>query len=73
MEICNSYHGMKEKQKKNSPTKLKQMQIKLNIFDRQQDNDSSKSKKMIVYFGHYNWNLVLNIMVGLRKSIKALY
>ena len=52
MEICNSYHGMKEKQKKNSPTKLKQMQIKLNIFDRQQHNDSSKSKKMIVYFGH---------------------
>jgi acetone carboxylase gamma subunit len=28
---------------------------------------------MTVYFGHENWNLVLNIMVGLRQSIKALY
>lgn len=28
---------------------------------------------MKVYFGHENWNVVLNIMVGLRKSIKSLY
>ena len=78
MQICNSYHDLKEKQKKNSPTKLKQMQIKLNLFNKQQDKDKNEigeknKKKMMVYFGHENWNLVLNIMVGLRKSIKALY
>jgi 1-phosphatidylinositol-4-phosphate 5-kinase len=28
---------------------------------------------MTVYFGHENWNVVLNIMVGLRKSLKSLY
>lgn len=26
-----------------------------------------------VYFGQHSWNLVLNLMIGLRKSIKALH
>ena len=26
-----------------------------------------------MYFGHENWNLVLNMMVGIRKAIKNLH
>lgn len=26
-----------------------------------------------MYFGHHSWNLVLNLMIGLRKSIKSLH
>jgi 1-phosphatidylinositol-4-phosphate 5-kinase len=25
-----------------------------------------------VYFGHENWNLILNMMIGMRKAIKSL-
>lgn len=76
MELCQHYRTYTQKQRRFSPTKLKQMEAKLKLFD---IDDSKKNKqpqpaeKMTVYFGHENWNLVLNIMVGLRQSIKALY
>lgn len=76
MELCQHYRAYTQKQRRFSPTKLKQMEAKLKLFD---IDDSKKNKqpqpaqKMTVYFGHENWNLVLNIMVGLRQSIKALY
>lgn len=76
MELCQHYRAHAQRQRRFSPTKLKQMQAKLKLFD---IDDSKRSRpqqpaqKMTVYFGHENWNLVLNIMVGLRQSIKALY
>lgn len=74
MELCHTHRTYQQRQKKFSPTKLKQMQVKLNLFDKQvQPDRPAEKQKMTVYFGHENWNLVLNIMVGLRKSIKALY
>ena len=49
--------------------------MKYNIVDKELrwENDKKDNKKMTVYFGHENWNIVLNIMVGLRKSVKSLY
>lgn len=38
MELCQHYREFKEKQKKDSPTKLKQMQVKLNLFDKQAES-----------------------------------
>lgn len=32
-----------------------------------------QKKNMSVYFGHENWNLVLNMMIGVRTSIKSIY
>jgi hypothetical protein len=37
------------------------------------EEKKKKKKNVTVYFGHENWNLVLNLMVGLRKSIKSLF
>lgn len=31
------------------------------------------SRPRSVYFGHQSWNLVLNLMIGLRRSIKSLH
>ena len=47
--------------------------MKFNIMDKGTSNEHSEKRKMTVYFGHENWNVVLNIMVGLRKSVKSLY
>ena len=33
----------------------------------------SKVKNLGIYFGHENWNLVLNMIIGIRTSIKSLY
>lgn len=33
--------------------------------------EPSKKRINIVYFGHENWNLMLNMMLGLRKSLKS--
>ena len=30
-------------------------------------------KNLSIYFGHENWNLVLNMMIGIRKAIKTLH
>lgn len=30
-------------------------------------------KNLSIYFGHENWNLVLNMMIGIRKAIKSLH
>lgn len=30
-------------------------------------------KNLSIYFGHENWNLVLNMMIGIRKAIKNLH
>ena len=35
MDLCQNYRTIKQKQKKYSPTKLKQMQVKLNLVDKQ--------------------------------------
>ena len=37
------------------------------------DEKVMEKNPSLVYFGHANWNLVLNLMVGMRMSIKALY
>lgn len=34
---------------------------------------SSKVKNLGIYFGHENWNLVLNMIIGIRTSVKSLY
>ena len=74
MDMCQQYRMLKQKQKAYSPTKLKQMEVKLNFVEKpdEANGEDDPKKKMTVYFGHENWNLVLNIMVGLRKSITAL-
>ena len=76
MELCHHYRHFTQKQRRFSPTKLKQMEAKLKLFDiddSKRNRPADSNQKMTVYFGHENWNLVLNIMVGLRQSIKALY
>lgn len=30
-------------------------------------------KNMGIYFGHENWNLVLNMLIGIRTSVKSIY
>lgn len=75
MDMCQNYREMKLKQRRYSPTKFRQMKRRLNMVDTKgevEKGNSDVKKKMTVYFGHENWNLVLNIMVGLRKSIRAL-
>ena len=74
MNLCQQYREHQGRLRKFSPTKLKQMQVKLSLFDREGEHkqEVKTKEKMTVYFGHENWNLVLNIMVGLRKSIKSL-
>ena len=32
-----------------------------------------KEKNLGIYFGHENWNLVLNMIIGIRTSVKSLY
>jgi 1-phosphatidylinositol-4-phosphate 5-kinase len=29
-------------------------------------------RNISVYFGHENWNLILNMMIGMRKSVKCI-
>ena len=43
------------------------------MIDEKNEKTVKKKKNVVIYFGHENWNLVLNLMVGLRKSIKSLY
>lgn len=31
------------------------------------------NKNLQVYFGHENWNLILNMMIGVRASIKKIF
>ena len=31
------------------------------------------SKLSTIYIGHQNWNLIVNMMLGIRKSVKVLY
>ena len=58
------------------------MEVKLEMVNKQMTNemiDASEAeepapkKNLAVYFGHENWNLVLNLMVGMRQSIKSLH
>ena len=39
MDLCNSYRNLKRKQKAYSPTKLKQMQAKLNLVEKEKDEE----------------------------------
>ena len=74
MGLCEEYRELKEKERKFSPSKLKQLEVKYNIVEKEVRNENAREKgKMTVYLGHENWNIVLNIMVGLRKSLKSLY
>ena len=57
MNMCQVYRGLKEKQRRYSPTKIKQMRVKLNLVDKEEKEDGgnkeeNKKKKMTVYFGH---------------------
>jgi hypothetical protein len=42
MELCQNYRNYNQRQKKFSPTKLKQMEAKLKLFD---IDDDKKAKK----------------------------
>ncbi len=54
MESCEEYRNFKEKEKKFSPSKLKQLEVKYNIVDKELKNETTnkEKKKMTVYFGH---------------------
>lgn len=55
MELCHHYRSCYQKQKKFSPTKLKQMEAKLKLFDINNDKKSKtgdNNQRMTVYFGH---------------------
>ncbi|CAD8151009.1 unnamed protein product [Paramecium pentaurelia] len=39
----------------------------------QQQQQENVRKNLSIYFGHENWNLVLNMMIGIRKAIKSLH
>lgn len=46
---------------------------KLNIYKPKESSlnvNMNKSKTMVV-FGHENWNLVVNMMMGVRMSVKS--
>ena len=81
MNICHEYHELKAMENKNSPNKLKLKEAKLQLINKQTEVETKekeepikkKKKNVTVYLGHENWNLVLNLMVGLRKSVKSLY
>lgn len=70
---------MKQLSRKYSPTKLKLKEVKIQAITqkesrvKEEEKKETKKKNILVYFGHKNWNLVLNLMVGLRKSIRSLY
>jgi|LakMenEpi03Aug12_release.lakeMendotaPanAssembly.Ray.scaffolds.fasta_scaffold1351304_1 hypothetical protein len=55
MEICQQYRAQRQRQSKFSPTKLKQMEAKLKLFDIDDDKRNKRSNgsdRMSVYFGH---------------------
>ena len=78
MNACSEYRELKQLSSRYSPSKLRLKEAKMMaINNKSQDEEEEKAKKkkknVQVYFGHPNWNLVLNLMVGLRKSIRELY
>ena len=38
----------------------------------QTNQTKSVRKNIQVFFGHENWNLVMNMMIGIRNTIKSL-
>ncbi|KAL4472082.1 hypothetical protein ABPG72_001080 [Tetrahymena utriculariae] len=46
-----------------------------NTFDSspQKEEQQDVRKNLSIYFGHQNWNLVLNMMIGIRQAIVDLY
>lgn len=54
IDCCDEYRSCKEKEKKFSPSKLKQLELKYNIVEKEMEHESSTKdkKKMTVYFGH---------------------
>lgn len=80
INACTEYREMRQLSSKYSPTKLKLKEAKIQAVTMKQikleensKEEKKKKKNVLVYFGHQNWNLVLNLMVGLRKSIRSLY
>ena len=79
MEACEEYRELKQIEKRYSPTKMKLKEAKMQaVYHNEEEKRKAgeglkKKKNVMVYFGHENWNLVLNLMVGLRKSIRSLY
>lgn len=43
----------------------------INNIPNKRKNDKIR-KNISIYFGHENWNLVLNLMIGIRTSLKKL-
>ena len=57
MNMCQVYRDLRQKQRRYSPTKVKQMRVKLNLVDKEskkegKDTEDGRKKKMTVYFGH---------------------
>ena len=42
----------------------------MNIPIRKSGKKGKIKRNLSIYFGHENWNLVLNMMIGIRKSVK---
>ena len=36
-------------------------------------NEAEVRKNLSIYFGHENWSIVLNMMLGIRKAITSLH
>jgi hypothetical protein len=45
----------------------------LNTIPNMKTKGDGVRKHLSIYFGHKNWNLVLNIMIGIRTCLKNLY
>lgn len=75
MNACGEYRELKQLSQKYSPSKLRLKEAKMMAIHNHSNDEEEKGRKknIQVYFGHPNWNLVLNLMVGLRKSIRSLY
>lgn len=55
----------------NAMTIDKMRQRKATIMNKGRAAKTSKSGT--IYLGHENWNLIVNMMLGIRKSVKVLY
>lgn len=60
-------------------SQVKNLNAKTNIIQRltrnipKNNNHSSEKKDLLVFIFHKDWNLVINMMIGINKSIRALW
>lgn len=77
-EVCRELKN-KEDHERNALKKKKGLEVKLEVVKKANEENQAgeaeekRKKNLAVYFGHPNWNLVLNLMVGMRQSIKTLH